>query len=131
MMIRATTFRWTVIGTALAASVVATNSLAAQRPGMGTFGRGRGPGKLTIDPGIEVAKPVNVVNLIVENRTPLVLSDTQYLRTLSIKRRLDSANAPAYRRIDSVERLFKRGPIFSDPSQARRDSVASARAVAR
>jgi hypothetical protein len=112
-------------------SLLTATAVEAQRPGMGTFGRGRAPGKLTIEPGIEVAKPVNVINLVVENRTPLVLSDSQYMRVLTIKRRLDSANAPAYRRIDSVQRLFKPGPVFADPSPQRRDSVAAARAIAR
>lgn len=86
---------------------------------------------MTISPGLEVAKPVNVVNLIVENRASLALTDTQFVDVLTIKRRLDSLNAPSYRRIDSLQRLFKPGPIFADPSPQRRDSLASARAVAR
>ena len=109
----------------LAASTVA----GAQRPGMGTFGRGRGPGKLTIDPGIDAPKPVNVINLLIENRTTVALTDTQFIRIIAIKRQLDSTNGPLNRRIDSVQHVFKRGPVFADPSPQRRDSIAAGRAV--
>jgi hypothetical protein len=111
----------------LAAATVA----AAQRPGMGTFGRGRGPGKLTIDPGIEAPKPVNVINLMIENRATVALTDSQFIHVIALKRQLDSTNAPMYRRIDSVQRLFKRGPLFADPSRERRDSIAAGHEVVR
>jgi hypothetical protein len=104
---------------------------SAQRPGVGTFGRGRAPGRMTIEPGIEAVKPVNVVNLLVENRAPLALSDTQFMKVIAIKRQLDSTNSPLMRRIDSVQRLFKTGPLFVDPSPQRRDSLLSAKALVR
>ena len=111
--------------------VVSSETLAQQRPGIGTFGRGRASGKLTIDPGIEVTKPVNVINLMIENRAAVALSDSQFTRVISIKRHLDSSNAPSFRRIDSVQRLFKPGPVFTDPTVQRRDSVLAARALVR
>src|SRR5215468_9660227 len=100
---------------ALFALAVST-AAEAQRPGMGSFGRGRGPGKLTVAPGIDVPKPVNVINLLVENRATVALSDSQFIHVIAIKRQLDSTNSPMYRRIDSVQRLFKSGPVFADPS---------------
>lgn len=116
-----------------AALVVAGTAVLAeaQRPGIGTFGRGRGPGKLTVDPGLEITRPVNVVNLLVENRPTLALTDSQFTRVIAVKRQLDSTNAPLFRRIDSLQRVFKSGPVFSEPSSQRRDSLAAGRAVAR
>jgi hypothetical protein len=119
--------RWLFSTAVLLAGLSST--AVAQRPGVGTFGRGRGPGKLTMEDGIEAARPVNPINLLVENRATLALTDTQFKRVIAIKRTLDSTNAPLMRRIDSVERLFKRGPIFSDPSPQRRDSIAAGRAA--
>lgn len=112
-------------------AAVLSSAAAAQRPGIGTFGRGRVPGKLTIDPGIDVPKPVNAVNLLVENRAAMALTDSQFMRVITIKRELDSANAPLARRIDSVQRLFKGGPVFSEPSKLRRDSVAAGHSLVR
>ncbi len=114
---------------AIAFSAFIGSALGAQIPG--GFGRGRASGKMTIDPGIEVPKVVNGVNLLVENRAQLALTDTQFARIIVIKRSVDSANAPLYRRVDSVARIFKKGPIFADPSPARRDSLAAAHAVVR
>jgi hypothetical protein len=113
----------------VAAAVLLASAAQAQIPG--GFGRGRASGKMTIDPGIEVPKVVNPVNLLVENRTALELTETQFTRIIAIKRTLDSTNAPLMRRVDSVGRLFKKGPIFADPSAARRDSLAAAHAVVR
>jgi hypothetical protein len=115
--------------TLLLLAVSATAS--AQRPGIGTFGRGRVPGKLTIEQGIDVPKPVNAINLLIENRAPLALSDTQFTKLIALKRQLDSTNGPLFRRIDSVQRLFKPGPVFADPSPLRRDSLAAGRATVR
>ena len=84
-----------------------------------------------MDGGIEVVRPVNPINLLIENRATLALTDTQFKQVIVIKRTLDSTNAPSMRRIDSVERLFKRGPIFSDPSPQRRDSIVAGRAAVR
>jgi hypothetical protein len=96
---------------------------------IGGFGRGRGPGRLVREPGIVVPKVVNAVNLMIEHRQELALSDTQFARVIVIKRALDSTNAPLVRKLDSVQRLFRGGPIFSDPTPARRDSLAEARSV--
>jgi hypothetical protein len=118
-----------VILRTVAAAALFTTAAQAQIPG--GFGRGRASGKMTIDPGIEVPKVVNPVNLLVENRAALELTETQFARIIAIKRTLDSTNAPLLRRVDSVQRIFKKGPIFSDPSPARRDSLAAAHAVVR
>ena len=72
---------------------------------------------------------VNAVNLMIEHRQELTLSDSQFARVIAIKRTLDSTNASLYRKLDSVQRLFRGGPIFSQPSAARRDSIAEARGV--
>jgi hypothetical protein len=114
---------------AVAAAVLFASTAQAQIPG--GFGRGRASGKMTIDPGIEVPKVINPVNLLIENRVALELTETQFGRIIAIKRSLDSTNAPLLRRVDSVSRIFKKGPIFADPSVARRDSLAAAHAVVR
>ncbi|HSQ28775.1 MAG TPA: hypothetical protein VLN49_02940 [Gemmatimonadaceae bacterium] len=99
----------------------------AQR--IGGFGRGRLPGHLEREPGIVVPKVVNPVNLLVEHRQQLALSDTQFAQVIAIKRVLDSTNAPLARKLDSVQRLFKGGPVFSEPNADRRDSLAQARGL--
>lgn len=100
----------------------------AQRPG--GFGRGgRAPG-ITREPGIEIPKPLNMINLLIERRQEVALSDSQFKQVIVLKRTLDSTNAPQMRKMDSVARLFRGGaPMFSAPSAARRDSLAEARAV--
>lgn len=113
----------------VAAVVLFASAAQAQFPG--GFGRGRASGKMTIDPGIEVPKVVNAVNLLIENRGALELTETQFTRIIAIKRSLDSTNAPLMRRVDSVSRIFKKGPLFADPSPARRDSLAAGHAVVR
>jgi hypothetical protein len=121
-----------VLRRAVAAAALLTVSATvavAQLPG--GFGRGRASGKMTIDPGIVVPKIVNPVNLLIEHRSALELSETQFARIIVIKRSLDSSNAPLMRRVDSVARIFKKGPLFADPSVARRDSLSAAHAVVR
>jgi hypothetical protein len=66
------------------------------------------------------------VNLLIEHRQELALSDTQFVRVLHIKRALDSTNSPLMRKLDSVSRLFKKSPLFSEPSRQRHDSLAQA-----
>jgi hypothetical protein len=104
--------------------------LAQGRMGAGGFGRGRGAGKVQRSEGITVKMPINPVNLLIEHRQELALTDTQFVHIIAVKRSLDSANAPLMRRIDSVQHMLKGGnPIFSEPSPARRDSLAAGRAV--
>lgn len=103
--------------------------MAAGAQRIGGFGRGRLPGHLEREPGIAVPKVVNPVNLLVEHRQQLALSDTQFLRVIAIKRVLDSTNAPLARKLDSVQRLFKGGPVFSEPNAERRDSLARAKGL--
>lgn len=101
----------------------------ASAQGIGGFGRGRRIGQLAREPGITVPKVVNAVNLMIEHRQELALSDTQFARVIVIKRALDSTNASLFRKLDSVQRLFKGAPMFSEPSAARRDSIGEARGL--
>jgi len=110
-------------------------SLVSAQRGMGGMGGGMGgiarrrPGNLEREPGLAVPKQVNAVNLLVEHRQDLALSDSQFARVVVIKRTLDSTNSPLARKLDSLQRVFKGGPIFSEPSAARRDSLAEARVM--
>ena len=106
-------------------------TLFAQRGmGAGGFGRGRGGGNISRSEGIDVTMPVNPINLMIEHRQDLALSDSQFKQVIVVKRSLDSANAPLMRRIDSVQHEMKGGnPIFSQPSAGRRDSLAAGRSV--
>lgn len=71
-----------------------------------------------------------MVNLLIQHRQDVTLSDSQFVKVIAIKRSLDSTNAPYTRKLDSLSRLFRGGtPIFSEPSAARRDSIAEARDV--
>ena len=117
---------------ALAFLCVASSGAIAQR---GVAGRGMGMGRgrsidMTRESPIVVPKFVNAVNLLIEHRQDLALSDTQFVQVIAMKRALDSTNAPLMRKLDSVQRLFKGGgPLFGDPSAGRRDSLATARAL--
>jgi hypothetical protein len=99
----------------------------AQRPGLGNLGRGRTPGRLARDQGIEIPKVLNPINLMIMHRQELALTDTQFVRIIAIKRALDSTNAPLMRQLDSVGHVLKSAPIFSEPSRQRRDSLAAGR----
>lgn len=97
--------------------------------GRGALPPGRGPGGFQRSGGVQLPKYVNSVNLLVEHRQELALSDSQFVRFVAAKRSLDSTNAPLLRKLDSVQRLFKNGgPLFSAPSRQRRDSLAEAHA---
>jgi hypothetical protein len=96
--------------------------------GLGSIGRRR-PGNLEREPALVVPKLVNIVNLLVEHRQDLALTDSQFRAVIVVKRSVDSANSPLVRRLDSLQRTFKGGPIFSEPSPERRDSLAAARSV--
>lgn len=96
--------------------------------GMGGIGRRR-PGNIEREPGLAVPKLVNAVNLLIEHRQELELGDSEFVGVVRIKRSLDSTNAPLTRRLDSLQRVYKGGPIFAEPSAARRDSLAEAHAV--
>ena len=120
------------IGIALSMALLAPAALVAQRPGIGGFGKGRIPGSLAKEPGIVVPAQVNAVNLLIQHRLEVALTDSQFVRVIAMKRTLDSTNAPVMRKLDSVARLFRGGtPLFSEPSPARRDSLAEARLMVR
>jgi hypothetical protein len=109
-------------------------SLVAQGRGImggrGAMTPGRGGGNIARDPGIYIPKYANIINLLIEHRPDLALSDSQFTRIIGIKRSLDSANAPLLRKLDSVQRLFRAGvPMFSTPSAQRRDSLAEAHSL--
>ena len=97
--------------------------------GMGPDGQKGKPGRLARDMGITIPKIVNPVNLLIEHRLEVALNDTQFTKIIAIKRALDSTNAPASRKLDSLQRLFHPRPIFSTVSQERRDSIAQAHPV--
>lgn len=114
--------------TLAAASLVCLGATSAQaQRGIG-MGR-RGPGNIVREQGITAPKLVNPVNLLIEHRPDLALSDSQFIHLIAIKRTLDSTNAPLLRRIDSVQRLFRGGLVFGEQSREHRDSVAQGRAV--
>ena len=99
----------------------------AQGGRRGGFGRGgaMGPSRA---PNLTIPKPINMINLLIAQRQDLALSDSQFAHVISIKRSLDSTNAPQMRKLDSIEHIFKGGqPIFSQPSAAHRDSLFEAR----
>ena len=110
-------------------------ALASAQRGIGPSGIGsgrRGGGGISRDPGLAIPKQVNAVNLIIQNRQALALSDSQFARVVVIKRQVDSANAPLMRRLDSLPRVFKGGQlVFGNPSAEKRDSVATATALVR
>jgi hypothetical protein len=114
---------------AVAMLAVAAAPSFAQRgrsiPGLGRSGLGNN------EPEISVPKQVNAVNLLIEHRQELALSDSQLARVVVIKRSLDSSDLPLLRKLDSVQRLFKTRSMFQDESAARRDSIALARALVR
>jgi hypothetical protein len=98
--------------------------------GRGALTPGRGGGNIARESGIQIPKYANGVNVLVEHRPDLALTDSQFTRIIAIKRALDSTNAPLVRKLDSVQFLFKSGtPMFSSPSAGRRDSVSNARAL--
>ena len=84
--------------------------------GMGPDGQKGKSGRLARDMGITIPKIVNPVNLLIEHRLEVGLTDTQFTKIVAIKRVLDSTNAPSTRRLDSLQRLFKPRPIFSSIS---------------
>lgn len=99
---------------------------------IGGLGRGRVPGKPAREPGLAIPRQVNMLNLLIEHRQDVALGDSQFVRVIALKRTLDSTNAPLVRRLDSLQRLFRGGaPMFSEPSPARADSLAEARATVR
>lgn len=99
-------------------------------PGRGALSPGRGGGNMAREAGIQIPKYANGVNLLIEHRPDLALSDSQFTRIIAVKRALDSTNAPLMRKLDSVQHLFRAGtPMFSSPSAQRRDSLSSARAL--
>ena len=109
-------------------------SMALAQRGMGGMGGSNGigrrrPGNIEREPGLAVPKQANAVNLLIEHRQDLALSDSQFAQIAVIKRALDSTNAPHTRRLDSLQRVFRGGPIFSEPTPAHRDSLAEARTV--
>jgi len=115
-----------------AATIALIPALAFAQRGIGPSGMGSGRrgGGISRDPGIAIPKIVNPVNLLIEHRQALALTDTQFARIVVIKRDLDAANAPLMRRLDSVQRVFKGGAIvFGNRSMEKRDSLAEAQSV--
>lgn len=109
-------------------------AVATAQRGRGTGGGGFGKARSGLtggEPLIDVPKQVNAVNLLIEHRQELALSDSQFVHVVTVKRSLDSADAPLLRRVDSVARLFKSQSFFQQPSPERRDSIATGKALVR
>jgi hypothetical protein len=133
--------RWIARG--VAAVVVALPMVAAGAQaggmggvgGMGSMGNPMSRGKtinMKRETGIVIPEQVNPVNLLVLHRGDLALTDQQFTGVIAIKRTLDSTNSPLERRLDSLQRHFKgKGPLFGDPTAARRDSIAQAQTLVR
>jgi hypothetical protein len=117
---------------ALLLSLILASAPAVVFAQRGGFGRGGRPPGIARQPGLTIPKPVNMINLLIEHRPDVALTDSQFKRIIDFKRELDSTNAPQMRRLDSLSRLFRGGtPMFSSVSPARRDSLAQARGVLR
>jgi hypothetical protein len=128
-------FRVVVLAAAMSGAWLAGMPGAAVAQGRGGGGGrggfGGGGSVLPRAPGIDVPQIVNAVNLLVQHRPELALSDSQFMQVITIKRTLDSTNAPLVRKLDSVQRLFKNGPVFSEGSPERRDSLYDAQNLVR
>src|SRR4051812_31912975 len=81
---------------------LALPTASAQRGIMGGRGAlppGRGPGGgMSREAGVQVPKYVNAVNLLIEHRQELSLTDSQFVKLIAAKRALDSTNAPLLRK---------------------------------
>lgn len=120
-----------LVGAALS---VGAASAGAQRGIPGVPGMNGMRGERTInfkrDPGVEIPTIVQPLNLMIEHRQEIALTDSQFMRVIRMKRTLDSLNSPLMRKLDSVQRLFRGGgPLFGSPSPARRDSLDQARGL--
>ena len=62
--------------------------------GRGALTPGRGQGSLAREAGIQIPKYVNSVNLLIEHRQDLALTDSQFVRLIVMKRTFDSTNTP-------------------------------------
>jgi hypothetical protein len=109
----------------LAAVLILLPTLCAAQQRIGGF-KGRTP-SIKRESAIDVPKLVNPVNLLLIHRQELALSDSQWKSLLSMKRVLDSTDAPLMRRLDSVQSLFRGGILFGEQSREHRDSIAEAR----
>src|SRR5690348_7973851 len=98
----------------LAVLLVLVPALCSAQQRIGGF-KGRTP-SIRRESAIEVPKLVNPVNLLLVHRQELALTDSQWKNLLSMKRVLDSTNAPLMRRLDSVQSLFKGGMLFGEQS---------------
>lgn len=117
-----------VIGAGLPAVAAAQRGIPGL-PGMNGM-RGERTINFKRDPGVEIPEIVQPINVMIEHRQELALTDSQFMKVIRIKRAVDSLNSPLMRKLDSVQRLFRGGgPLFGDPSPARRDSLAQARGV--
>lgn len=120
-----------VLGAALSGGATAASAQSGipGLPGMNGM-RGERTINFKRDPGVEIPIIVQPINLMIEHRPELALSDSQFMKVIRIKRVLDSLNSPLMRKLDSVQRLFRGGgPLFGDPSPARRDSLTEARGL--
>jgi hypothetical protein len=92
----------------LALALLAIPALASAQRGGGGFGRAGGFGRNDRDnPALAAPAIVNGVNLLIQHRVELALTDTQLVRVVALKRGLDSTNVPLMRRLDSLQRAVR------------------------
>lgn len=106
----------------------ATRSALAQR-GYGGRGDDMGASRRSADePAITVQEPLNPVDLLIQHWTDLKLTPAQIADLRTIKRSLDSTNAPAHRSLDSLQRAMRPTGILGQLKPEQRDSIPVARA---
>ena len=79
---------------------------------------------------ITAQEPINPVDLLIQHWTDLKLTPDQIASLRTIKRSLDSANAPARRTLDSLQRAMKPSGFLGQLNEEQRDSIPVAKARA-
>lgn len=87
----------------LGAALVAPALLGAQVNGR--MAAGREFGQSSNDPLVSEPRPMNDVSVLIQHRQQLALTDSQFIRLVSIRRSVDSLNFPLERRLDSLARV--------------------------
>ena len=82
------------------------------------------------EPALTVQEPLNPVDLLIQHWTDLKLTPEQIGQLRTIKRSLDSTNAPAHRTLDSLQRAMRPSGMLGQLKPEQRDSIPVARARA-
>ena len=81
-------------------------------------------------PAITFQEPLNPVDLLIQHWTDLKLTPEQIAQLRTIKRSLDSTNAPAHRTLDSLQRAMRPSGMLGQLKPEQRDSIPVAQARA-